>query len=100
MPTEAEWTELRTRCTWTWTSQGGVNGYRVTGPNGKSIFLPAAGVRNNTSLYYVGSDGFYWSSSLRAGRPGFCCIVFFASNVVSSFENICYDGQSVRPVSE
>ena len=41
MPTDAEWTELRTKCTWTWTSE--VNGMLVTGPNGKSIFLPAAG---------------------------------------------------------
>ena len=45
MPTEEEWTELRTNCTWTWTTQNGVNGRLVTGPNGKSIFLPAAGRR-------------------------------------------------------
>ena len=42
MPTQTEMDELKTECTWTWTTQHGVNGYRVTGPNGKSIFLPAA----------------------------------------------------------
>jgi hypothetical protein len=43
MPTRAEQDELRNNCTWTWTTQNGVNGYKVTGTNGNSIFLPAAG---------------------------------------------------------
>ena len=45
MPTKAEQDELRNNCTWTWTTLNGVDGYRVTGPNGNSIFLPAAGFR-------------------------------------------------------
>ena len=64
MPTEDEFTELRTKCTWEWTTQNGVNGRKVTGPNGNSIFLPAAGDRWNDRLYYAGRDGDYWSSSL------------------------------------
>ena len=66
MPTYENWTELRTECTWTWTAQNGVNGRLVTGPNGNSIFLPAAGCRYNTNLS-TGSLGNYWSSSIPAG---------------------------------
>ena len=64
MPTLGELEELKNSCTWQWTTQNGVNGYKVTGPNGNSIFLPAAGGRNGTDLDYSGSRGYYWSSSL------------------------------------
>lgn len=64
MPTYDELKELKSKCTWTWTSQNGTKGYRVTGPNGKSIFLPAAGYRLYSYLRSAGSFGFYWSSSL------------------------------------
>ena len=40
MPTRAEQEELRNNCTWTWTTQNAVNGYKVTSKtNGNSIFL-------------------------------------------------------------
>ena len=42
-------------------TQNGVNGYKVTGPNGNSIFLPAAGGRDGSSLDLAGSCGNYWS---------------------------------------
>ena len=60
MPTDAELTELREQCTWTWTTQNGVNGYKVTSKsNGNSIFLLAAGFRHNSGLYSAGSYGYY-----------------------------------------
>ena len=61
MPTKAEQDELRNNCSWEWTTQNGVNGYTVTGPNGNSIFLPAAGCRDDSSLNDAGSYGDYWS---------------------------------------
>lgn len=65
MPTKAEQDELRTKCTWTWTTQNGVKGYKVSSKtNGNSLFLPAAGGRRNGELSYAGSWGRYWSSSL------------------------------------
>ena len=68
MPTDAEWTELRDNCTWTWTTQNGVNGYRVTsnktGYTDKSIFLPAAGVRDRKLFDGIGSLGRYWSNQV------------------------------------
>ncbi len=100
MPTREEWGELIDNCTWTWTSQNGVNGRLVTGPNGKSIFLPAAGYRYDTYLYRAGSSGFYWSSSLTTGNPNDAYYVFFDSdNVFWNFDTRC-NGFSVRPVTE
>ena len=101
MPTDEEWTELMTKCTWKWTTQNGVNGRLVTAPNGNSIFLPAAGVRLDTDLYLAGNDGFYWSSSLYTDGPDYAWYGYFYSDGVHRFNNFYrYSGQSVRPVSE
>ncbi|MCQ2318890.1 MAG: PEGA domain-containing protein [Bacteroidales bacterium] len=99
MPTTEECRELKDECTWTWTTQGGKNGYCVTGPNGGSIFLPAAGYRSGTSLGSAGSYGYYWSSSLYSSDPLNAYGMFFISVFVNpqSYPTR-YDGQSVRPV--
>lgn len=68
-PTNEEWEELMDHTTSQWTTQNGVNGCRFTGSNGNSLFLPAAGVRWYSSLYYDGIRGYYWSSSLDTGYP-------------------------------
>ena len=68
-PSKAEWDELNTKCTWTWTTQGGKNGYKVTGKNGNSIFLPVGGLRSGDSLNFEGSLGYYWTSSLYDTDP-------------------------------
>ena len=69
MPTIEEQQELLNKCTWTWTTQNRFNGYKVTGPNGNSIFLPAAGYRYQDYRTLTGSLGYYWSSSLDEGHP-------------------------------
>ena len=102
MPTDAEWTELKNNCNWTWMTQGGINGYKVTSrTNGNSIFLPAAGYRLWGSLYSAGSYGIYWSSSLDSDTPDYARNVIFDSGGVSriSCDARC-PGDSVRPVSE
>ena len=98
MPTDAEWTELRTKCTWNWTTRNGINGRLVNGPNGNSIFLPAAGYRQLTNIYEVGSYGIYWSSSLNTEDLFNARDVFFYSDEVCRNDNDRYDGFSVRPV--
>ena len=98
MPTDAEWTELRTNCTCTWTTKNGVNGYEVKGPNGNSIFLPAAGYRYDDGLYYAGYYGYYWSSSLGTDYPDNAWYVYFYSDDVGRDVNGRYYGLSVRPV--
>ena len=100
IPTDAEWTELRTKCTWTWTTQNGINGRLVRASNGNSIFLPAAGNRYSTYLYGAGSDGNYWSSSLITDFPGYACVVYFNSRYVQEEGSLRYNGHSIRPVTE
>ena len=101
IPTRDEFTELRTKCTWEWTSLNGVNGRKVTGPNGNSIFLPAAGYRDDSSLDNAGSSGSYWSSSLSTDDPLYGWYLYFLR---SSDFNMDYhsrfDGRSVRAVCQ
>ncbi|MBQ9361832.1 MAG: hypothetical protein IJT97_00245 [Bacteroidaceae bacterium] len=101
MPTKAEQDELRNNCTWTWTTQNGVNGYKVTASNGNSIFLPAAGYRYDSSLRSAGSYGRYWSSSLLESNPYFAWYVNFNSDGVGR-DNVSdrYRGFSVRAVCQ
>ena len=98
MPTDAEWTELRTQCNWTWVTYSGVKGYKVEASNGNSIFLPAAGSRDGSNLSDVGSYGSYWSSSLGESNLGRAWDVYFGSSGVYRDLNRRYVGQSVRPV--
>jgi hypothetical protein len=101
MPTDAEWTMLSTKCTWTWTTNyngTGVKGRIVTATNGNSIFLPAAGYRYDTSLYVAGPYGYYWSSSLYTDFPNIAGNVHFNSGNVFRTSNYRFNGLSVRPV--
>ena len=97
MPTKEEQDELRTKCTWKWGSQNGVNGYTVVGPNGNSLFLPAAGNRNGSNLYYVGGWGYFWSSSLYSY---YAYYLNFGSSFVDSSNYYRYYGFAVRPVCQ
>ena len=100
MPTKEEQDELLNNCTWEWTTQNGVNGYKVTAPNGNSIFLPAAGARSGAGVYRRGSDGYYWSSSLVSDYSGSAYLLYFDSGYYCWHGNYrCY-GLSVRPVSK
>ena len=102
MPTDAEWTELRENCTWTWTDDyngTGVAGRIVTSnTNGNSIFLPAAGSRDRGDLSGAGNYGFYWSCSLSTDYPNNAWYVLFYSDDVYGDYGGRYYGISVRPV--
>ena len=106
MPTYEEWSELcnTDNCSWTWTSIDGVNGYKVqskkSGYTDKWIFLPAAGYRSYNEHRLVGSNGFYWFSSLSTDFPAYAHYMSFGSGHFRSYDGYRYDGQSVRPVSE
>ena len=106
MPTYDELSELKNtnNCTWTWTTQNGVKGYKVTSKvNGNSIFLPAAGYRyDGGGLYDAGSYGSYWSSSLRTNSSSNSNArnVYFYSSSVHLYGSYRYGGRSVRAVCE
>lgn len=93
MPTTDELKELSNKCTWTWTTQNGTKGHRVTGPNGKSIFLPAA-----VNIYNVGPFGYYWSSSLLERYPSYAWNLGFNSRVHSTTYLSRDTGRTVRAV--
>ena len=100
MPRASEIDELSNNCTWTWTTQDGHDGCRITGPNGNSIFLPAAGYRYGSSSSYVCSYGYYWSSTPNESNTQGAYSLFFYSGLRSRLWDYRYYGFSVRPVLE
>ena len=91
MPTLSEMSELEEQCTWIWqTKYNGtsVNGYLVTGSNGQSIFLPAAGsygtIEGNV-LYDDGLVGSYWTSSPDSSYDGISYMMYFKENYHSTY---------------
>ena len=98
MPTIDEIKELLDNCTWTWTTQDGKNGYQVDGPNGNSIFLPAAGYREGSGLRAAGRWGTYWLSSLSRTNSDRALNLSFDSGVHYLSNNDRFIGFTVRPV--
>lgn len=109
MPTKEEFLELKDKCTWSWTKRNGVNGYEVTGPNGNSIFLPAAGYKGGHSTLQEGSYGAYWSSDIKqvvrryegTTEIDYQCgsfLCFFSGGSVSVTSGDRCNGQMVRAV--
>lgn len=99
MPTLHEMQELCSKCAWAWTEQDGVQGYVVTGTNGKSIFLPAAGTRQNADLYLAGSYGAYLTGTRDVSNHFYAYTLVFQPNGEHWVDNNLRDyGQSIRPV--
>lgn len=99
MPTQDEIIELVENCSWKWTTYNGVEGQLVTGPNGNSIFLPAAGLRYFTSFYEVGRYGYYWSATQDESFSGCAYLLGFLSGSSSEGWGVRDEGYTVRPVS-
>lgn len=99
-PTLEQIKELVSNCTYQWTTQNGINGRKFTGPNGGSIFLPAAGDCScwDGELEYVGSLGFYWSSTPDHDKDYPYGLLFGFGNVFDNFVRYRLHGLSVRPV--
>lgn len=99
LPTKAECEELINCCSWAFITMGNHNGYKVTGPNGNYIFLPAAGYRAGSSLYDAGEGGYYWASSPgSSSQSGY--VLYFLGSSRGMGGSRRYYGRSVRPVSE
>ena len=97
MPTKAEQDELREKCKWEWSNLNGVKGYKVIGPNGNSIFLPAVGVMTEQGVC-LSDSGNIWSSEVLGYSPyNVYDIGFYSDDVLKNVSHRnC--GQSVRPV--
>ena len=101
MPTKEEIDELQNTSytTWTFTTKNGVKGYNVVSKtNGNSIFLPAAGYRDDSGLNVAGSYGQYWCSSLYTSNPNIAYELYFYSDIVIDNGNFRGYGLTVRPV--
>lgn len=95
LPTKEQLEELKDACTWQWTGSG----YKVTGPNGQSITLPAAGNRYcNGEVSSVGAGGRYWSSTPNDSEYAWC--LYFTSSELSVYGSNRCIGRSVRLVQD
>ena len=102
MPTDAEMQELLTQCNWTWTTQNGVNGYKVTSKtNSNFIFLPAAGKYDwRYGLSSQGAYGNYWSSTMISNSNSHSCFLDFGSSYKNDNSNYRKNCHTVRPVKK
>ncbi len=100
MPTSDEVDELINNCTTEWTTINGINGYKVTGPNGNSIFLPAAGERYGTWFSLTGFAGYYWSSTPHESNTRRAYYLSFSDEDFYGGWSLRDKGWSVRPVSD
>ncbi len=99
MPTKEQLDELLTNCTSEWTTMNGVNGRKFASKiNGGSIFLPAAGLREESSLSRAGSYGYCWSSTQFPSEKYCAYYLDFNSGGTSTWYGYRYYGFTVRPV--
>ena len=99
IPSQEQCIELSNNCTWTWTTLNGVKGHLITGPNGNTMFLPAAGGLYQDKIGDLGSYGQYWSRTLNSSRNDAANILFLHSYGLSGIDaNDRYFGFSVRAV--
>ncbi len=98
IPTKAEVEELRVRCSWYWSTFRGHRGYKVYGPNGRFIFIPASGYRVGTSLQLLEEFGSFWSTVVNDYSSSAYCLWFNNSSQACGWYPGYY-GLSIRPVS-
>ena len=93
LPSATSMAELYENCEWEWTGSG----YKVTGPNGKSIALPARGRNECRSTEY----GYYWTScKSKTSQANARSLYFYSGNVNPLNDNYRSYGFSVRPCRE
>lgn len=107
LPNERERNELFKYCWHKWTTENGINGTRIYGRNGRSIFLPAAGYQFYTDYPFYNIWGYYWTGELYP-VTGFYCLPIEPSNRAHAmtvdlsglqFANCARSGgNSIRPV--
>ncbi len=111
LPSQAEVEELRDECDWEWVTYRGVQGCKVTGPSGNSIFLPAAGIFWGGDKQSVGEEGWYWMGDATEDAECAKIIYFDASRYSPDFLAIMdvvdpiteakrIGGQTIRAVCE
>ena len=95
MPTNAELTELGALPKEIVT-QNGVTGFKITGSNGNSIFLPRGGYQNATGYYDHGSKAYYWTSENSTMDNAYSCSMGMVSATMTIDEKRLH--MLIRPV--
>lgn len=103
MPSKAEIEELCKYCKWEWITLSGQNGYKITGPNGLSIFLPASGAKCGRTLTSKNETGAYWSNALGYNSENACNLYISKKMHETSTANqlnLRFNGLNIRPVTD
>ena len=100
LPTADEITELCERCEWRWVKLDGVEGFKVVGRRGKSIFLPVSGMKSNGNLQFEKIRGYYWSGNMCDDDANYAPALFFykGGKLVKDYKKVF--GFVIRPVRE
>lgn len=100
MPTYEEINELKSLCHWERAIVNGKNGYKITGSNGNSIFLPATGYKSKEPFQLLSPNGgYYWSKTVNSNNMKAISITFGPHKSDFLFENSeRYLGYAIRPV--
>ena len=107
LPTQKEFDELKNLCEWTWGKLRGTYGYKVTGKNGNSIFLPAGGrycfrvtfLRTQKIDYDIAKSGCYWTSTMNEVRQSPYRLHFDKSGKAMGWIS-AVDLLTIRPVTD
>ena len=99
IPTKEDMEELIEECDWDWISNGGHLGWKVTGPNGNSIFLPAAGSASSYRISGINELGRYWTAT-RDTSDSFAYNLRFKefSDTIIVVGDTRFYGRTIRPV--
>lgn len=98
VPRKNDWEELRRRCKWEWTEQEGILGYRITGENGNSIFLPTTGYISGTTFKEYDYFGYYWTANRDEEYPYMAWDFYFQSEYAGCFRGGRDNGRCIRPI--
>ena len=99
LPTAADYEELFALCTSEWTEVDGIAGYKLTGPNGNSIFLPAAGSRTINDVTGEGTEGYYMTGTINPSNNQFAVSYQFSNGFNTKTTTAVYQALSVRAIS-
>ena len=99
LPTAEDFQELFSVCKTEWTENNGMPGYKVTAPNGNSIFLPAAGKRVANTVSSMGEQGFYLTGTVNTANTEFAVDYEFNATTHARSTRAVYEALAVRPVT-
>lgn len=96
LPSSDQIQELVDNCIFSWSSLNGINGAKFIGPNGNSIFFPAAGYRGGYNVY--GLYGFYWAGKQNPHFNDYASGLEFFSDLARLGNDVRTGGHTIRPV--